>query len=72
MPKGQNKKLIRGKTNELGRKIITKFVGLREQTYSYLRDHGSKKSKGHKQYVIKRTLTLENDKQLFRGNSTWE
>ena len=36
---------------ELGRKIITKFVRLRAKTYSYLRYHG---------IIIKRKLKYEN------------
>ena len=34
--------------NELGRKIMTKFVGLRVVAYSYLIDHGSKDKKKQK------------------------
>ena len=36
--------------DELGRKIMTKIVGLREKTYSYLTDNSSedKKAKGTK------------------------
>ena len=50
----------------LGRKIITKFVGLRIKTYSYLIDDGSedKKAKDTKKFVIKRKLKFENYKQL--------
>ena len=42
--------------DELGRKIMTKFVGLKEKTYSYLIDDGSedKKAKGTKKCVIKK------------------
>ena len=42
--------------NKLGGKIMTKFVGLRAQTYSYLIDDGSedKKSKGHKKVCHKK------------------
>ena len=52
--------------DELGRKIITKFVGLRIKTYSYLIDDGSedKKAKDTKKFVIKRKLKFENYKQL--------
>ena len=32
--------------DELGRKIMTKFVGLRAKTYSYLIDDGSEDKKG--------------------------
>ena len=45
--------------DELGRKIMTKRVGLRAKSYSYLIDVGSndKKSKKHKNCVIKRNLS---------------
>ena len=44
--------------NELGRKITTKFVGLRAKAYSYLTDDGreDKKAKGTKKCVIKGKL----------------
>ena len=50
LPKRKNKKVIRLMKDELGGKIITKFVGLRAKTYSYLIDGGSKdkKAKGKK------------------------
>ena len=43
--------------DELGGKIMTKFVGLRAKTYSYLVDEGSedKKTKGTKTCVITET-----------------
>ena len=42
--------------DELGGKIMTKFVELRAETYRYLIDDGSedKKSKSTKKYVVKR------------------
>ena len=42
--------------DELGGKIMTKFVELRAETYHYLIDDGSedKKSKSTKKYVVKR------------------
>ena len=47
--------------DELGGKIITKFVGLRAKTYSYLIDASSedKKAKDTKKYVMKRKLNLK-------------
>ena len=50
LPKGINKKVIRLIKDELGGKIMTKFVGLRPKTYSYLKDDSSedKKVKGTK------------------------
>ena len=59
LPKGKNKKVIGLTKDELGRKIITKIVGVK--TYSYLIDDGSEgKKKGTKKYVIKRKLKFEN------------
>ena len=53
--------------NELGGTTMTKLVGLRAKTYSYLIDDGSeyKKSKGTKKCVIKRKLKLENHKSCL-------
>ena len=43
--------------DELGEKVMTKFLGLEAKTYSYLIDDGSenKKAKGTKKSLIKRT-----------------
>ena len=48
--------------DELGGKIMKKFVGLGAKTYSYLIDDGSedKKAKGTKKCVIKRKLKFGN------------
>ena len=50
--------------DQLGGKIMTKFVGFRAKTYSYLIDAGSedKKAKGTKKCVIKRKIKFENYK----------
>ena len=55
--------------DELGGKIMTKFVGLRAKTYSYLIDNGSKdkKAKGSKKCVIKRKLKFENYKNCLEA-----
>ena len=55
LPKGKNKKVNGLMKDELGAKILTKFVGLRTKTYSYLIDDGNKdkKGKGTKKCVIK-------------------
>ena len=49
-PKGKNQKVIGLMKDELGGKIMTKFVGVRARTYSCLIDNGSedKKAKGIK------------------------
>ena len=41
LPKGDNRKGIGLMKNELGTKIMTKFVGLRKKVFSYLIDGGS-------------------------------
>ena len=48
--------------DELGRKIMTIFVGLRAKTYSYLIDDGSedKKTKTIRKFIIKRKFIFEN------------
>ena len=55
--------------DELGRKIMTKFVGLRAKTYSYLIDDGSddKKAKGTKKWVMKKQLKFENYKNCLEA-----
>ena len=58
LPKG--KKVIGLMKDELGEKIMTKIVGLRAKTYSYLTDDGSEVTQlQHKiNYIEKRKLTL--------------
>ena len=41
MPKRKNKKVIGLMKDELGGKIVIKFVELRAKTYSYLKHDGS-------------------------------
>ena len=55
--------------DDLGRKITTKFVGLRAKTYSYWIDDGSenKKAKSRKKFVIKRKLKFENYKNCLEA-----
>ena len=55
--------------DQLGGKIMTKFVGLRAQTYSYLIDASSedKKAKGTKNCITKRKLKFENDKSCLEA-----
>ena len=66
LPKGKNKKVIGLMKDELGGKIMTKFVRLRAKTYNYLIDDGSedKKAKTTKTCVIKRKVKFENYKTV--------
>ena len=47
--------------DKLGEKIMTKFVGLRPKTYSYLIDDGSKgkKTQRHKKVCRQKKLNLK-------------
>ena len=55
--------------DNLGGEMMTKFVGLRAKTYSYLINDGSedKKTKGTKKCIIKRKLKLENYKNCLEA-----
>ena len=55
--------------DELGRKLMTKFVQLRAKTYSYLMDSHSKdeNTKGTKKCVIKRKPKFENYKNCLEA-----
>ena len=62
MPKGKNEKVIGLIKDELGRKIMIKFVVLRAKTFSYLIDNRSEdeRARGTKKCFIKRKLKFEN------------
>ena len=62
--KGKIKKVIGFMKDDLGGKIMTKFVGPRAKTYGYLINDSSedKKAKDTKKCVIKRKLKFENYK----------
>ena len=73
---GKNKKVIDLMKDELGGKIIPKFVTLRPKTYSYLTDDDKddKKAKGTKKCIIKKMIKfndykkcLLNDEVIFKS-----
>ena len=67
LPMGKNKKVIGLMKDELGGKIITKFVTLRPKTYSYLTDDGKedKKAKETKKCVIKKMIKFNDYKKCL-------
>ena len=67
LPTGKNKKVIGLMKDELGGKIITKFVTLRPKTYSYLTDDckEDKKAKGTKRCVIKKIIKFNDYKNCL-------
>ena len=71
MPTGENKKVIGVMKDALGRKIITRVVGLRLKAYySYLinNDTKDKKAKETKICVIKRILKFNDYKNCLPNN----
>ena len=48
MPKAKNKKVVGLMKDELGGKLLTKFVRLRAKTYSYVMEDGSENKKAKK------------------------
>ena len=66
LSKGKNKKVMK---DEIGGKIMTKFVRLRAKTCSYLIDDSSedKKTKGAKNCIIKRKFKFENYKNCLEA-----
>ena len=67
LPTGKNKKVIGLMKDELGGRVITKFVALRPKTYSYLTDDckEDKKANGTKKCVIERMIKFDNYKNCL-------
>ena len=62
LPIGKSKKVVGLMKDELGRKIMNDFIGLRPKCYSYSTDDGNvdKKAKGTKKGVIKKEIMFNN------------
>ena len=70
IPSGLNKKVLGMFKDEAGGEVIDEFVGLRAKLYSYKMQEGeeSKKCKGVKKSVVKKSITHEDyEKCLFTG-----
>ena len=67
LPKLKNKKVIQSMKDELGGKIMIKFVGLRTKTYSYLIDDGNEDKKSKSTKVNKRKIKFENYKNFLEA-----
>ena len=72
LPIGLNKKVIGLMKDELGGKIMTEFMALRQKCYSYKKLDGSedKKCKGIKKCIVKQTLTFDHYKNCLFNDST--
>ena len=72
MPVGLNKKVIGLMKDELGGEIMREFVSLWPKMYSYkVGNSESKKCKGIKKCVIKKTISFDDYKKcLFSGEQT--
>ena len=67
LPTEKNKKIIELMKDEIGGKIITEFVTLRPETYSFLTDDGKedKKVKGTKNCIIKKKIKFNGYKKCL-------
>ena len=70
LPIGKNKKVLGLFKDELGEEVITEFVALRPEAYSYLNDYGNdhKKAKATKKCVKKQKLMFQNFKDCLFNN----
>ena len=73
LPIGLNKKVIGLMKDELGGEIIKEFVTLRPKMYSYrTSEKESKKCKGIKKCVVRKTITFKDCKNcLFSGETSY-
>ena len=73
LPVGQNKKVIELMKDELGGGIMKEFVTLRPKMYAYKAgDSESKKCKGIKKCVVRKTISFEDYKNcLFSGEASY-
>ena len=73
LPVGLNKKVIGLMKDELGGEIMEEFVTLRPKMYAYKTFNGeSKKCKGIKKCIVKKTITFEDYKNcLFSGDISY-
>ena len=73
LPVGLNTKVIGLMKDELGREIMTEFATLRPKMYAYKTGESeSKKCKGIKKCVVKKTISFEDYKAcLFSGETSY-
>ena len=73
LPVGLNKKIIGLMKDELGGEIMTEFVTLRPKRYAYKTGSAeSKKCKGIKKCIVKKTISFEDYKAcLFSGETSY-
>ena len=73
LPMGKKKKVIGLMKDELGGGIMSEFVTLRPKMYAYkVGSSESKKCKGIKKFVVKKTISFEDYKVcLFSGEASY-
>ena len=73
LPVGLNKKMIGLMKNELGGEIMTEFLTLRPKMYAYKTGESeSKKCKGIKKCVVRKTISFEDYKAcVFSGETSY-
>ena len=73
LPVGLNKKVIGLMKDELGGEVMTEFVTLRPKMYAYKTGSAeSKKCKGIKKCIVKKTISFEDYKNcLFSGETSY-
>ena len=71
LPVGLNKKVIGLMKDKLGGEIMTEFVTLRPKVYAYkMGSAESKKCKGIKKYIVKKTISFEDYKACLFSRET--
>ena len=72
LPVGKNKKIIGLMKDELGEGIMNELVTLRPKMYAYkVGSSESKKCKGIKKCVVKKTISFEDYKNCLFGGVLW-
>ena len=73
----QNKKIIGKFKDELGGKVLTKFIGIRPKMYSFVGEESGKRAKGVKKSVLRKMISHEDyktclfEKKVYTCDMPW-